>query len=137
MLGTLNGLLPDFGSSMTKSPETVTSQVKAKDPEEFAEKFSGNLFDMSFMDIDKGSMNIGGVTELSGYKLAEQLMSLVGTVIINWDAKGESGDGSSSIDDDGIGFHHGSSGGGSINVNVRLYPILLQRESRNAWLCLK
>ncbi|MEG1227031.1 MAG: IncHI-type conjugal transfer protein TrhH, partial [Hafnia sp.] len=89
MLGTLNGLLPDFGSSMTKSPETVTSQVKAKDPEEFAEKFSGNLFYMSFMDIDKGSMNIGGVTELSGYKLAEQLMSLVGTVIINWDAKGE------------------------------------------------
>ena len=45
------------------------------------------LFYMSFMDIDKGSMNIGGVTELSGYKLAEQLMSLVGTVIINWDAK--------------------------------------------------
>ncbi|TRR93013.1 conjugal transfer protein, partial [Salmonella enterica subsp. enterica serovar Panama] len=82
MLGTLNGLLPDFGSSMTKSPETVTSQVKAKDPEEFAEKFSGNLFYMSFMDIDKGSMNIGGVTELSGYRLAEQLMSLVGTVII-------------------------------------------------------
>ena len=89
VLGSLNGLLSDFGSSMTKAPETVSAQVKAKDPEGFAEKFSGNLFYMSFMDIDKGSMNIGGVTELSGYKLAEQLMSLVGTVIINWDAKGE------------------------------------------------
>ena len=89
ILGSINGLIPDFGSSMTKSPEAVTSQVKAKDPEEFAEKFSGNLFYMSFMDIDKGTMNIGGVTELSGYKLAEQLMSLVGTVIINWDSKGE------------------------------------------------
>ena len=55
ILGSINGLIPDFGSSMTKSPEAVTSQVKAKDPEEFAEKFSGNLFYMSFMDIDKGN----------------------------------------------------------------------------------
>jgi conjugative transfer pilus assembly protein TraH len=34
-------LLPDFGSSMT--PAVSPPEVKAKDPEEFAEKFSGNL----------------------------------------------------------------------------------------------
>ncbi|EBG2148376.1 conjugal transfer protein [Salmonella enterica] len=89
VLGSINGLFSDFGASMSKPPEEVTKQAKSKDPVEFAEQFSGNLFYMAFMEIDKGSMSIGGVTELSGYKLAEQLMSLVGTVIVNWDDKGE------------------------------------------------
>lgn len=89
VLNTINGLIPDFGSSMTSAPEKITAQAKTKDPEEFAEKFSGNIFYMGFMEIDKGTMDIGGVTELSGYRLAEQLMSLVGTLIINWDSKGE------------------------------------------------
>lgn len=89
ILNSVNGLIPDFGSSMTKAPEEITRQAKAKDPDGFNEKFSGNLFYMAFMEIDKGSMNIGGVTELSGYRLAEQLMSLAGTAIVNWDDKGE------------------------------------------------
>ncbi|EIC1587038.1 conjugal transfer protein TraH [Escherichia coli] len=89
LYNSLSGVFSDFGTSFTKKPETITSQAKAKDPVEFAEKFSGNLFYMAFMNIDKGSMNIGGVTELSGYKLAEQLMSLVGTIIVSWDDKGE------------------------------------------------
>ena len=77
-----------LASALVKNEHEITIATPSA-VGEFAEKFSGNLFYMSFMDIDKGSMNIGGVTELSGYKLAEQLMSLVGTVIINWDAKGE------------------------------------------------
>jgi len=49
---------------MTKAPEEITRQAKAKDPDDFNEKFSGNLFYMAFMEIDKDSLNIGGVTEL-------------------------------------------------------------------------
>ncbi|KAA1186437.1 conjugal transfer protein TraH [Photorhabdus heterorhabditis] len=89
VLNSINGLIPDFGASQTSNPSKMTSQAKAKNPEEFIEKFSGNILYMGFMSIDNGTLDIGGVTELSGYRLAEQLMSLVGTVIVNWDMKGE------------------------------------------------
>lgn len=90
VLNSVNGLIPDFGASQNSSPSKMSSQAKTKDPEQFAEKFSGNLMYMGFMSVDNGTMDIGGVTELSGYRLAEQLMSLVGTIIVNWDSKGES-----------------------------------------------
>jgi len=89
VLNAVNGLIPDFGSSQNSSPSKMTSQAKTKNPQEFAEKFSGNLMYMGFMSIDNGTMDIGGATELSGYRLAEQLMSLVGTIIVDWDPKGE------------------------------------------------
>nr|QTX14754.1 IncF plasmid conjugative transfer pilus assembly protein TraH [Klebsiella pneumoniae] len=66
-----------------------TKRTMQKDPDAFKEKYAGNIVYQGFMSIDNGNMNVGGVTELTGYKLAEQIMSLTGTLIVSWDSNGE------------------------------------------------
>lgn len=85
----VSGIFPDFGSTMSQPASEVNKKNYAKDPDAFKEKYAGNIVYQGFMSIDNGNMNVGGVTELSGYKLAEQIMSLTGTMIISWDENGE------------------------------------------------
>lgn len=85
----VSGIFPDFGSTMSQTPADVNKKNYAKDPVAFKEKYAGNIVYQGFMSIDNGNMNVGGVTELTGYKLAEQIMSLTGTLIVSWDSNGE------------------------------------------------
>ncbi len=85
----VSGIFPDFGSTMSQPASEVNKKNYAKDPDAFKEKYAGNIVYQGFMSIDNGNMNVGGVTELTGYKLAEQIMSLTGTLIVSWDSNGE------------------------------------------------
>jgi len=89
VLNAIDGIFPDVGAAQNTSASENTKKAKAKDPIAFAEKFSGNLLYIGFMGIEDGTLDVGGVTELSGYRLAEQLMSLVGTIVVDWDSSGE------------------------------------------------
>ena len=88
-LSAINGLVPDFGKAMSQDPATTNKANYARNPDEFKEKFAGNLTYMGFMNVDGGSLNIAGNSDLSGVKLAESIISLSGTVIVSWDDKGE------------------------------------------------
>ena len=85
----VSGIFPDFGSTMSQPASEVNKKNYAKDPDAFKEKYAGNIVYQGFMSIDNGNINVGGVTELTGYKLAEQIMSLTGTLIVSWDSNGE------------------------------------------------
>lgn len=88
-LSAINGLVPDFGKAMSQDPTTTNKANYARNPDEFKEKFAGNLTYMGFMNVDGGSLNIAGSSDLSGVKLAESIISMSGTVIVSWDDKGE------------------------------------------------